>query len=724
MKLQQLSVIFILIILPIAIVIETYVNNLIDVSNKQKNYNAILYNSTYDAVRAYQINTLNNSFASVNTSRDRDINASVNSFFTSLASGFSSSGYTKNDLKDYIPAMLFTLYDGYFVYGPYENSAKISGGKAIYNDEKNQYNRQIEYGVKPYTYYSCEYADGANNQNGTYDIIVNYTLDNYISVSGWYTKNNTKQYITKAGYYINPDKIVTLDSTQNPNPDTREVVLRVNQNDSDSNEMVTLKPETLYEYISFYDDYKVPGSLQTLYRKQNGSVKKYRYINYNEEKYYYDEDLASNLGNIKSKINEIKQTYPNATDEDVRNALINEPYNISKTAVDGYFNTTFDKESEIPIFWLDGNFRTYINSYTLATLNEFTWKNGSNSNNNKTITNIDDFKDVNYYYYYKKAKEFSTYVKDALENIDLGYDETTGTYKNVKTASFNNKYSIITRDGDGVTINDISESQTTDAEKVNVSHTKYSYSDVKNKVFDLSPEGNAQNDPEMEDSAFNRHRIDVIVSSVESSLTSAIASFNQFKSASYSYRMPTISEDDWNKVANNLCTISFMQGLGVGNYKYYNNYAIVTNTKNKEFVSKDAIYVQDTSNSDSYTSTGNYHNPRCNEYNSINHTEDSVIGYRTIDYEIQSYEHSYGNNNQKEVSNYYLQPGTGSYECVVSLTKNYMPYDDLMSLKTGTTKTKTDDDIYHSLAISKAYVQALAREKNAESKIYEFYNKE
>ena len=76
------------------------------------------------------------------------------------------------------------------------------------------------------------------------------------------------------------------------------------------------------------------------------------------------------------------------------------------------------------------------------------------------------------------------------------------------------------------------------------------------------------------------------------------------------------------------------------------------------------------------------------------------------------------------MSNYYLQPGTGSYECVVSLTKNYMPYDDLMSLKTGTTKTKTDDDIYHSLAISKAYVQALAREKNAESKIYEFYNKE
>ena len=55
MKLEQLSVIFIIIILPIAIVLDTYVNNLIDVSNKQKNYNTILYNSTYDAVRAYQV---------------------------------------------------------------------------------------------------------------------------------------------------------------------------------------------------------------------------------------------------------------------------------------------------------------------------------------------------------------------------------------------------------------------------------------------------------------------------------------------------------------------------------------------------------------------------------------------------------------------------------------------------------------------------------------------
>ena len=230
----------------------------------------------------------------------------------------------------------------------------------------------------------------------------------------------------------------------------------------------------------------------------------------------------------------------------------------------------------------------------------------------------------------------------------------------------------------------------------------------------------------MEDSAFNRHRMDVIISSVESALDDSIANFNNYEPSSYSYMMPTITEDDWYKVANDLSVISFMQGLGVGNFKYYNNYAIVTNTKNKEFVSKDSIYVQDKSNTnaekltDTLINNLNYHNPRCNKYNTDKKdTTDDVIGYRTIDYEIQSVSHTYynGANKENQVINYYMQPGTGAYECVVSFTKDTISYDDLMSLKTGTEGKNT-----YSLAIDKAFIQALAREKNAESKVYEIYN--
>ena len=62
MKLQHLSVIFVIIILPIVIVVSVYTNNLIKVADTKAEYDKILMNSTYDAVRAYQLNTFSNSF--------------------------------------------------------------------------------------------------------------------------------------------------------------------------------------------------------------------------------------------------------------------------------------------------------------------------------------------------------------------------------------------------------------------------------------------------------------------------------------------------------------------------------------------------------------------------------------------------------------------------------------------------------------------------------------
>ena len=648
MKLQQLSVIFIIIILPIAIVLDTYVNNLIDVSNKEKNYNTTLYNSTYDSVRAYQMNTLNNSFASVNSSRERDINASVNSFFNSLASGFSSSGYTKNDLKDYIPALLFTLYDGFYVYGPYENNASISNNKPEFygEGEDNNTKRNIEYGLKPYNYYSCEYSDGS-----TYDLVVNYTLDNYISISGWY--GNDKTPILAAGYYINSSKIEKIDDV------TKEVKIKNN-----NGQTVSLFPEELSEYISTYDNYKYGNGIRnSTENTELSEAKKYRYINYNEEKYYFDDNPNTN-------------------------------------------NTSYNN---IPIFKLDGNLRTYINEDMLNILENFI---------GKKLSSEENFKDVNYYYYYKKAKDFSENAQKALSYIKLTKD-ANGKYNNIKTKSFNKSYKIITQNG--VEIN---------SDEENTSHVKYDYSDVKGEVFNFSTSNGKSNDPEMEESAFNRHRMDVIISSVESALEDSISNFNKYQSSTYSYRMPTISETDWYKIANNLCVISFMQGVSVGNFKYYNNYAIVTNTKNKEFVSKDSIYVQDKINTNATTlqntlgSNFYYHNPRCNEYSSRKKDDtDGVIGYRTIDYEIQSASNNYlnGDNKNNEIANYYLQPGTGAYECVVSFTKDTISYDDLIQLKTGTENKGKYENVY-SLAVDKAFIQALAREKNAEAKLYEIYN--
>ncbi len=44
-------------------------SNMIKVSEKESAYTSLLYNSTYDAVRAYQINTQNNNYSSERTSK-------------------------------------------------------------------------------------------------------------------------------------------------------------------------------------------------------------------------------------------------------------------------------------------------------------------------------------------------------------------------------------------------------------------------------------------------------------------------------------------------------------------------------------------------------------------------------------------------------------------------------------------------------------------------------
>ena len=64
MKLQHLAIIFVLIIMPISIVMSSYIQNQIDAITLQTNYDTALVSATYDAVKAFQLNTTNNMYSS------------------------------------------------------------------------------------------------------------------------------------------------------------------------------------------------------------------------------------------------------------------------------------------------------------------------------------------------------------------------------------------------------------------------------------------------------------------------------------------------------------------------------------------------------------------------------------------------------------------------------------------------------------------------------------
>ena len=116
MKLQHLAVIFVIIIIPISLVMASYIQNQIDAIALQTAYDKNLINATYGAVKAFQINTTNNKYASISDSKIRDIEAAVNTFYNSLNNSMLEYAQAAKDLEAYIPAMLFTLYDGYYIY--------------------------------------------------------------------------------------------------------------------------------------------------------------------------------------------------------------------------------------------------------------------------------------------------------------------------------------------------------------------------------------------------------------------------------------------------------------------------------------------------------------------------------------------------------------------------------------------------------------------------------
>lgn len=172
MKLQYLIIIFLLIMTPIYVVFSKYVDVQIDNLKIQNMYDSRLMDATYDAVKGFQSNTIN-SYKYVPESRVKFSKAAVNSFFTSLNLSFGFNGEKASLMNEYVPAVVLTMYDGYYIYSPFVNTLTNVPDKDI--DEEYERNKTLS-DLKPYITYSCNYKKGSKNY------IITYSLDNYIIV--------------------------------------------------------------------------------------------------------------------------------------------------------------------------------------------------------------------------------------------------------------------------------------------------------------------------------------------------------------------------------------------------------------------------------------------------------------------------------------------------------------------------------------------------------------
>ncbi len=239
MKVDGLGIVLAIILLPIILVVTYYVQLQVDTIATENSYNTKLLGATYDAMSAFEINTANEELSSVADSMRSIVLASNNIFLNTLATNLGISNASKEYLQPYIPAVLYTMYDGYYIYAPTE-TAKVAEkterdnetglittqgyisvgdegtedldgiyGDIVYEKENGGYTikkeeakKETDYILKSYVQYSANYKKGDPDVNGK-DVTINYTLDNYLNIVG----KVKGVYYTKTGYLIKKDLV-------------------------------------------------------------------------------------------------------------------------------------------------------------------------------------------------------------------------------------------------------------------------------------------------------------------------------------------------------------------------------------------------------------------------------------------------------------------------------------------------------------------------------------
>ena len=192
MKIQDLAIIFVIIILPISLLLSIYTQFQIQTINMQTLYDSKLTSATYDAIKAFQINSINNSYSDIATSKIEDLEASIATFRNSIMTTFELQGYSEEELNNYIPALVYTLYDGFYIYSPYNNTNYRYEKDEDRHDQPADNNGEDMYGLKPYMTYSTRY------RKNDIDVVITYTLDNFVTVRGMIGD----EYVNKSGYLI------------------------------------------------------------------------------------------------------------------------------------------------------------------------------------------------------------------------------------------------------------------------------------------------------------------------------------------------------------------------------------------------------------------------------------------------------------------------------------------------------------------------------------------
>lgn len=300
MKIQGLAVLAIIIILPMSIILSAYMSNQIKTLDLQISYDSKLTNATYDAIKVFQLNMSNSSTSDLANSKMRDIKASVNTFYNSLSTNFNMSGYGKDVLQEYVPAIVYTLYDGYYIYSAYDNT--LDTNDTFENGATYKNNEKI-YGLKPYVYYSCRYI------KDNIDVVITYSLDSYVTIQGKIGSNE----VNESGYLLTGVGYNGSNYTYNGIEITNEQAISQNvylegTTSTEAKKNVTVDVDGVPTNVGVIDSYpckKINGVKYYNETDSSGNTKTFAILN--DKK--YEQSATINMDNNSSAVTYYKNAY-------------------------------------------------------------------------------------------------------------------------------------------------------------------------------------------------------------------------------------------------------------------------------------------------------------------------------------------------------------------------------------------------------------------------------
>ncbi len=257
MKLQGMTILYVIIIIPMLIVISLTLSGYKEELNNSLKYKSELTGAVNDAITAFEINSASQDYSNVSDTFASLVEASVNVFSRSIATRLNMTNADEALMNRYFPLALFTGYSGYYIYSPTYSPVVVKNpytGQAAFSSDtttqtpidkdsatyipeekasslqytpvllkhkdhdnystnsvlvttKKDFNKsvlakqEIDYSLKQMIPYAVELEYDSSNK-----ILLNFTLDNYISIIG---KVKDVAY-NKSGFLLNNDTSVRL----------------------------------------------------------------------------------------------------------------------------------------------------------------------------------------------------------------------------------------------------------------------------------------------------------------------------------------------------------------------------------------------------------------------------------------------------------------------------------------------------------------------------------